>query len=767
MKYFPLVNCFYIKSVIQHKNILKGTMKKMKRKIAALMAVIIAAGAIPSVTFTAFAESETASSQSQTADNSNNKASEEEQMKNALALVKSRIDIPEEYSNFSYSTGEDRGMKTYFFSWTEPSGNKSYSADVEGGIITSYYAPYDYSGKPAISSQKPSYFVNKALSWVYSVNPSMKGFLTKSGVSLSINSSNVSVQFKRSFGGIPVANNSVWVTVDKLTGEIISYNGSWWQDAEFVSAADALSQDEIKEIYCGEVTIKPWYHIYKDTTTGKKKTCIVYGPQSSYVYDALTGKHSSMDDDYNKFMDTDKYDHGTSMSGEGGVIEEVECEEDLAVETAIPATGVNFTEEELAAAADLSTMLTSEQFKALAVKDKYMGVTDKYMVQNFNISRNEGAECGYAISCNMVINNKTDNRSVNITADAKSGKIMSFYAYDYNEKESKTELNVKKANTLANSVLKYYFGDISGEYKADTDNTAPVSSGAKYKQTSRNMKYNRYVNNIQVSNNNINITVNSAGKVTSVNCSHDRDVDFGDGLIINKETALKLLCEQQDMTLRYNGFVDLESKPHTYLQYSMDNWTLNGVTGKLCDYNGEPVTKKEEQPENCPYTDISKSPYKKEIEALYEHNVRLYEGKEFKPTEKMTYGEFERLLDIITGYGYEPMPLEDGTVEEVIAEGKTGESAAPEGGAYFTRMTLAKAFTRAARVDNCAKYTSIFKSPFTDVSAKDKDLGYAALAYGMGAINCGKDGKFYPNAYVTREYAYHCAYNYIKNSMES
>ena len=735
----------------------------MKRKIAALMAVILAAGAVQSVPFTAFAEIETASSQSQTADNGKTAISEEEQMKNALALVKSRITIPEEYSNFSYSTGENRGMKTYIFTWTDPTGNKSYSVDVEGGIITSYYAPYEYNWKPSLSSQKPSYFVNKAMSWVYKVNPSMKGFLTKSSVSLSITSSNVSVQFKRSFGGIPVANNSVWVTVDKLTGEIISYNGSWWQDAEFVSASDALSQEKIKEIYCGEVTIKPWYHIYKDTTTGKKKTCVVYEPQNSYVYDALTGKHSSMEDDYAKFMDTDKYDHGVALDSEGGVIEEVECEEDMAIETAVPATGVNFSDEELAAAADLSTMLTSEQFKALIVKDKYMDVTDKYMVQNFDIRKNEDAECGYAISCSMMINNKTDHRSVNITADAKSGKIISFYAYDYNEKDNKAELNVKKANTLANSALKYYFGDISGEYKADTENTAPISGSGKSKQTSRTMNYHRYVNNIQVANNTISVSVNSAGKVTSVRCSHDRDVDFGDGLIINKETALKLLCEQQDMTLKYNGFLDLESKPHTYLQYYMDSWTLNGVTGKLCDYNGEPVSKVKEQPENCPYTDISKSPYKKEIEALYEHRVRIYEGNEFKPTEKMTFGEFEQLLDIITGNGYEPMPLEDVPLEE----GETVIYAETEGGAYFTRMTLAKAFTRAAKVDNCAKYTSIFKSPFTDVSAKDKDLGYAALAYGMGAISCGKDGKFYPNAYVTREYAYHCAYNYIRQPLKT
>lgn len=765
MKYFPLVDCFNIKRVFMRTFLFERTDSKMKRKIAALMAVILAAGAVQSVPFTVFAESDTSASQSQTAAESKNDTSEEEQMKNALALVKSRIEIPEEYSNFSYSTGKSQGMRTYRFTWSEPTENKSYSVQVDGGIITNYNAPYDYNRKPAISSQKPSYFVNKAMSWVYKVNPSMKGFLTKSNVSLSITSNNVSVQFSRSFGGVPVANNSVRVSVDKLTGEIRSYNAGWWQDAEFVSSSDALSQEEIKEIYCSEVTIKPWYHIYEDSSTGKKKTCIVYEPQNSYIYDALTGKHSSMYDDYDKYMDTDKYDRGEGL--DGAAVEEVECEEDMAVETATPATGVSFTEEELAAAADLSTMLTSEQFRALIIKDKYMGVTEKYLVNNFNISRNDDAECGYAITCSMLINNKSDHRNVDITADAKSGNIIRFYAYDYNEKESTTELNVKKANTLANSALKYYFGDISGEYKADTDNTAPVSSTAKYKQTSRSMRYNRYVNNIQVSNNNINITVNSAGKVTSVSCSHDRNVDFGDGLIINKETALELLCEQQDMTLQYNGFVDLESKPHTYLQYSMSSWTLNAVNGKLCDYIGEPVAKIEEQPDTCPYTDIAKSPYKNEIEALYEHRVRIYEGTEFKPDEKMTYGEFTQLLDIITGYGYEPMPLEDVPIEEPLEDGKTVSKVEPESGAYFTRMTLAKAFTRAANVDNCAKYTSIFKSPFTDVSANDKDLGYAALAYGMGAVTCGKDGKFYPNAYVTREYAYHCAYNYIKNSTES
>lgn len=731
------------------KTLIRKERYTMKRKIAALMAVILAAGTIQAVPFTAFAEVESSTAQTEKASSdSKSDVSEEEQMKNALALVKSKITIPESYSSFTYSTGKNQGMRSYNFTWTDPSSSDSYSAEVTGDIITAYQAPHHNNWNMGISSHDPSYFVNKTLSWVYKVNPSMKGFLTKSNVWLTLSSDEVYVSFDRTFGGIKVNNgeNSVRVTLNKYTGDIISYNGNWWQNAEFVSSAGALSQENIKKIYCDEVTIKPYYRIYTDYTTGKKKTNIVYEPLNSYAYDALTGKHSSMEDDYAKYMDTDLYDNGEGLDG---YAEEV-VEDEAAVEA--PATGVSFTDEELAAAADLSTMLTSEQFKALAVKDKYMGITDKYLVKNFNIDRNINAECGYSISCTMMINNKTDSRSVNITSDAKSGKIMSFYSYS---DESRAEINVKKATTLANAALKYYYGDIADEYKADTGNSAPVQSSGSYKETSRTMRYNRYVNNIQVTDNYINITVNSAGRVTSVYSRHDKDVDFGDGLIINKETALKLLCEQQDMELSYDGFPDLESKPHVYLRYEMPSWRINGVNGKLCDYEGKPSAKAEKSSDTCPYKDIARSPYKSEITALYEHNVKIFEGSEFKPTEKMTFNEFTQLLDTVTGYGYELVPLEEDVIEEDV-------SAEPASDRYFTRMTLAKEFVRAAQADKFAKYTSIYRSPFTDVSSKDENVGYAALAYAMGAVKAGSDGKFYPNAYVTREYAYHCAYNYLK-----
>ncbi|MCI7766455.1 MAG: S-layer homology domain-containing protein [Oscillospiraceae bacterium] len=733
----------------------------MKRRLAAVMAVIItSAQLLPcAVSAEEAAIDSAAVSVSVSEDNKTSeetKTSEEDKMKDALTLVKSRIDIPEEYSNFSYSSGVENGVTRYNFTWKDPSGNEAYTVEVKGDIIRRFSSPqrtYNFNNKPSLAAHDSDFYVNKAMSWLCRVNPSMKGFLKSSDVNLSITSWAVNVSFQRQYENIPINGNNFHLSLNKQTGDVVSFYGAWWQDAEFENPAYVLSQEAIKEIYCKEVSIKPWYRVYYDSETGKKRTNIVYTPLNSFNYNALTGEHSSMNDDYEKYMDTDRYATPTASVYEEDFVEE-ECDDvDAGAGIDNPATGVQLSEDELAAAAEINTFLTSEQFRELMIKDPFMGITDKYIADNFRISRDENAECGYSIQCNMRINNKTESRSVNITADAKSGKVMSFYTYN---NEGKTNINVKKANSLANKALKYYFGDIADEYRADTENTAPISTDGKNKITNRCMRYNRYVNNIQVTNNCITICVNSAGQVTSISSYHDKDVDFGDGLIVNKETALKLVCQQQDMTLEYDGFTDLASVPHTYLHYSMDNWSLNAVNGKLCNYNGEPIVKAAEI-KGCPYTDIASSPYKKEIETLYLHGVKIYSGDKFSPGEKMTYGELMNLLEIISGYGYEPMPLS----ERMTANGSvTADSS------YFTRMELAKEFTRVAGVDSCAKYPGIFRSPFTDVKENDKNLGYAALAYGMGAISCGKDGKFYPNAYVTREYAFHCAYNYLKNNSE-
>lgn len=726
----------------------------MKRTIAALSAaaVLMSAGII-----TAFGEAADISAETaKTSAADSKKEAEDKGMTEAITLVKSRINIPEEYSEFSYSAGEYRGVKHYDFYWRNPAESGQYSATVEGGIITDFYSPLEYNNsysvRPAFANFSKKDFINKAMSWVYSVNPEIKGCLTADeDVSLIVTSNRVRVSFKRNYGGTEVSGNSINVTLDKFTGDVWSYSANWWQNAKFQANSNIVSQADIKNTYVKEVTIKPWYRINTDAD-GKKTAVIVYEPQSSFTYDAFTGKHSTMDSDYAALLDTDKY-----AGNDFGMMEEEAVAEDaMAVETAAPvnpATGV-LTEEEKKAVADLSKMLSSAQFKELLVKDKYLDITDKYLINNFSISENDDAPCGFAISCNALINNKDLYRNVYITADAETGKIISF---DYwgGSNESSTALNVKSANALAEAAAEYYYGDIFGEYKADPENTAPVVNTKQRKDTVRTIRYYRYVNNIQVSDDYINIRVTSNNKVTSISRRYTNDIDFGDGKIITKDNCLSLLCKQQDMALRYEGFTDYKSVPHTYLSYTMKDWHINARTGKLCDYYGNEITKTDGS-SACPYTDIGSSPYKNEIQTLYDYNITTVEGSTFSPKEAISADEMALLLSKLNGY----VPLD---VRE-YSDGTAGVNTAS--GNRITRLGMAKIFTEYAGFSECASFTSIYKSPFKDVKDSDPNIGNIALAYALGIIEADRDGNFHPASGVSREYAYHCVYNYIKNGQD-
>lgn len=722
----------------------------MKKVIAIIAAAAVAGALLPC----GISAEEPVSSASSSASQSK----EDDGMTEALAMVKSRITIPEEYSEFSCTAGEYRGVKSFNFQWSKPGSSSRYFVRVRGDIIAEYETPDRFSSqhKSGFSEYTRKDFIIKAQNWIYRANPSMRGYISadESDVDLYLNDNNVYIGFKRDYGQIPVkgTENNIRIGLNKYTGEVNFFNANWWQGAKFTSAEKVMPESEIRKIYSAEVTVKPWYRI--STENGKTTVNIVYEPQNSFIYDAFTGEHSKMNEDYLAAMDTDNYITANPMSGDAGEGAEAYADTEEAVEDEV-VMEAGFTEQEKKAVADMSKMLTSEKFKALMLKDKYMGITEKHLVNNFSINENENAECGFAISCNFSINNKTDYSDIYVEADAESGKVISFYNYSL---ESNKELNVKKASALAEEVAKYYYGDVFGEFMADPENTSPAVKTEKYKESSRTFRFCRYVNNIQVDGNNMNITVNADGKVTRASCYYTKDADFGDGKVINKDTALSMLFEQKPMNLYYDGFTDLRSAPHTYLIYSMDSWSLNAKTGKLCNYNGFALEEKTESYE-CPYTDIEKSPYKDEIALLYSYGVKLDSSDKFRPGAKITESELVRLIKMVD-YGNYPMPLED-VVEEAIAETEDGKTPAP---APFTRRQLAALMVKQARAERFADKNEIFRSPFKDVTQKDKDLGYIAIAWAMGIIDADAKGNFTPDAEVTREYAFHCIYNMIVNA---
>ncbi len=667
------------------------------------------------------------------------------EMQNALALFKSKITIPKEYSVFTYSTSEDHSMPSYKFRWTTDDKNQlSCTGTVTGGMITRYSKPNTASGSPCFSPFTIEELKQKALDWLAEVNPETKGHLELAyDIRLSLTNNEIYMRFVRTNDGVKLEKNSVSVTIDKMTGEITDYYCNWWQNASFPDAEKAISQESIQKIYREETDIKPWYRLKYDYKTDKTTAQIVYVPLSSNVYNALDGSHTTIQDDYKKAMNTDYYDD--FLTGEGAEDADAGYVDDSVETVAAPEANVNFTDEELNALKEQQGLLTEKEFRELMYKDPYIELTSSYITEYFDISANKNTESGYSISASFLINNDTEYKEYTINADAETGKVLNFNYYDGTSSNDKL-IDVKTADELAKKAAEYYYGDVFDRFVADTENTAPAVRTKDYKETSRTMHYYRYENNIQVDRNNIIIEVDNRGKVQRINCNYTKDVDFGDGKVLPKNAIFDKLFEQQDMKLYYDGFTDLQSVPHTYLHYTCADWTVNAKTGQLCDYYGDPVKEKEEQPVHCPYTDIADSPYRDEIIALYEHDVVNFKGNMLMPKKTITFEEMGQLF---------------GSVLYQVPVPEEGEENKPA-----TRLMLAKHLISCRGYSNSAELKGIFKSPFKDVSDDDENVGYIAICHALDILPEDASGNFSPNAVMSREYAMHCLYYYVTKTYE-
>ena len=85
-------------------------------------------------------------------------------------------------------------------------------------------------------------------------------------------------------------------------------NTGWWRNAEFKGTDNILTQEKIKSIYMADVKLTPHYKISDKTNKkGQRIAQPVYMPNKPFVYDAVTGRASTINEDRSKYLNTDLY----------------------------------------------------------------------------------------------------------------------------------------------------------------------------------------------------------------------------------------------------------------------------------------------------------------------------------------------------------------------------------------------------------------------------------------------------------------------------
>lgn len=695
----------------------------------------------------------------------------EVEMKAALTVAKQRVTVPEELTEFTYSTGKSYGTKVFEFTWKSErdinnAGIKYIQVSVVGDMITRYEYYDDkergYSSDPTLAKLTEEEILAKAEGYIKQLDPKIAGSVKAEVDSLNLFGNTATVRFKRYVNGVEVEGNGGSVTVNKNTGELYSFNAQWWDNADFQSPEGAKTEKEIEEAYKKLCKLTPYYKINTNWETKKKTVRIVYEPDFTSEIDAFTGEASTIWVDMEEAGGTRFYGYYTATD------EAVEEEAAAAVEN--PATGVNadggvvFSEAEMKKIQQDENLLSAEQVFEQLKKDKYAALTDDYEIKSYEIYLEDSdygimplAEDSAAskkdekfymsITFTAKDKNYKGYKTVRATLNAETGEMISMSKYNISAKLEK--LNVENTKAVAEAAANQYAKDIMKECHPDVSNDNEVRVWNGGFETSRNFRFNRFVNGIQVYGDYINVTVDSNGVVTNFSCNYTDDVKFPSADILTSDEALDKLYTQRDFDYYYTGWITKDGKVRTYLLYNMDSFYLNAKTGRLCGWSGEPLNDYTNS-RDVKYTDIKGIPQEQAILTMQKYGVTVTSDSKFQPNEIITKQEFEGLLSsAIRGYD-----------EDVMEEGMDMDAYKAEQKKPVTRTDAAVLFTKGYDNNHLAELKGIYKTPFSDVKSSDENIGAIAIAYAKGFIPKG-DGKFNGEQKITRAEAVQMIYDYL------
>lgn len=682
------------------------------------------------------------------------------EMETALKIVKQRVTIPAELSEFSYETQLDHGKKLFAFTWYTPDSAETYK-EIKVAIVGKVIVFYSDGTQEQINSDEPTLaalteaeMLDKAKASTKQLNPDIYTKMKYDISNVSLFSNVATVKAARYENNIPVTGNGGTISIDKNTGKLIRFSIGWWEDAVFADSSKCLTERQMEEKYQELCKLTPYYRLSSEwnskTNKFDKKFTIVYEPDTTKEMDAFTGSISSIWDDKEN-ADGDQYYYEYSYYG---YYENEAVMMSSAVKTDGAADDVAFTEAELKKIEQDNSLISEEKATEILKKDKYVALTDNYKAESYNIysQKKDSGEETFIIKLNYKLQKGNDTyKNIQVSMDAKSGKILSMSKYNNQRYDTMPKLNASKANTIAANVATTYAKDVIAEYKPDQNNIESMPVPGYYNSdshpTSKTFKFNRYVNDIQVSTDTINVTVDSLGEVTEYNCNYTEDVPFPDAKVLSSADAFKKLYKQRDFDLSYEGWVTEDGTIHTYLIYDIDGFRLNAKTGQLCSYDGHDLYNDDRMIRDMEYTDIKGIPQEEAIRALQKYNIGITTGNEFKPNQVITEAEFQELLSSAFGYHTPYYATNKSGNEEALKEG-SDETTMKEAAAMFGQMYLD---------EDIASLSGVFKSPFRDVPENDPDVGYIAVAKAKSFVKGTKIG----NDNITRAEAIQMVYDYL------
>ncbi len=662
----------------------------------------------------------------------------QEQMTEVLLKIKTKLELPDEYTEFWYNYNNYGTKATWYFNWsTEDSSKTVYvNCDDEAHIINvGSYGENSRSGMPDRIAEE---LVPEAEELLYRLFPEAKGHVVLKNSGYQYYRSAYRFEYRRIENNIEMPDNYIYLTVGYKDCDLIGADCSWNYTASVPSADKLIGADKAKAKIDEKLDMQLRYYVGYDKD-GKEKIFLAYAPTMYYIAaDAKSGK-----------LYTKK-----NYWGDDPEMKEA-ADEDTNGATADNGRGyeAKLSDAEIKRISELQNLISSDDAVKIIRNNKYLLVDENINSVTANLREYDG-EYRWYISLR-------DNRPANYddgdayrayasaTVDAQDGKILSYSAsvksmYYYAE-EDLDSIKFNYSKKQCKGIFEDFLKSIEPEKFVTVQLTSSSPDMEYYSDYSTKpyifsygYNYTRYNDGIPFASNGINGSVDRvSGKVYNyyMNWSN-AEVPSAKG-VITEAKAYDAYMSYEGFDLVYEIVNKYENTGSIYgdgneqiirLVYrtAISPAFVDAFTGKQINYNGEEY---EDVRTDYNYNDIAGTKYEKAIRILAGMGIGL-PGESFEPSKKITAAELGQLISRLPYFGYR---------EDVLSGDKT-----------LSRQEAAKAVITLMGLEPVAKL-DIYKLSYKDKKDVGKEYtGYVAIAGAMGLFGDAKAKKFKPKTALTR-----------------
>ncbi len=662
-------------------------------------------------------------------------------MTETILKIKTKLELPDEFSVFSYNYDNYGDAARWYFSWSnaDSSKNVNVTCDDEAHILDlNYYSNDNKSSVPGITAKELQPTAEKLLARVF---PEAVGHVVLKDTGCQYYRSAYYFRFVRSENGIEMPDNYVVLQVGYADGELLGLNSNWNYTSKVPSADKLIGADAAKEKIGKKLEMQLYYYVTSDEN-GKDKVFLAYTPSMSYIAaDAKSGKLYTKKDywagDPEAANDMDMNDEAKSMDNGGrGYVAQLSDAEVKRIE-------------------ELKNLISSDDAVKIIRNNKYL-LIDENMTEVISNLREHDGKYTWVITLrdNRPVDYEKDDTYrayARASVDAADGKILSFYAstksmYDYSQEDIagvKFGFSKKQCRNIfeefAKSIESEKFANVKLS-STNADMSVINDNTGKRIDYAYAFNYTRYNEEVPFVSNGISGSVDRVtGKVYnySVNWTDAQIPSAKD--VIGAEKAFDAYMGYEGFDLVYEIVNKHEDNGSIYgygneqiirLVYrtQISPAFVDAFTGKQLNYNGEEYEKVRT---DYKYTDIEGTKYEKAITILAELGIGL-PGEKFDPDKKITKDELVQMVWNLPFIGYRNNDEEKKSAKSI------------------SRQDAAKVMIGALGLDLVAKL-DVYKISYKDASDIGKGCeGYIALAGGLGLFDDVVSEKFAPKKALTR-----------------